>query len=522
MAEPGTQRAYRAACPGCGAPVEFRSAQSTHAVCGYCQSAVVRDGETLSRIGKMAEVFNDYSPLQLFVTGRLTRPLMRPDGASARQDGKADTGPGMGFTVVGRLQFKSASGIWNEWQLALDDGSSAELSEDNGSFTVSAPMQSMRGMPDARHLRVGASTAVNGVTYTVAANETASLIAAQGELPRLKPLGEAFSMVELRNGEGEVLSVDYSDQPPSLSIGREVRLDDLLLSGLRGPSSKEDKGRQFSCPNCGSPVMVALAGTKSITCTSCDSLIDLSQGLGAQLRHAEQDEPVKPLIPLGSSGQLQGAQWQVVGFQHRMGIEPGDDTHFGWSEYLLYNAKRGFNFLVDSEEGWSLVKPTTGAPVMVGSGQSAAYMGTAYQLKSAYNAETSYVAGEFYWPVQRGQKTSNRDFANGKNLLSMEQSPGELIWSSGSMIDSDLVARTFGLDDKADQFKRQSAPESRPITAMGCLTVIVLGILILVLLLMLGRCSTCDPNVEDCRSTSSAGRSAGGSYGGYSGGGGHK
>ena len=40
---------------GCGAPVEFRSAQSTHAVCSFCQSTVVRDGDTLARIGKMAE-----------------------------------------------------------------------------------------------------------------------------------------------------------------------------------------------------------------------------------------------------------------------------------------------------------------------------------------------------------------------------------------------------------------------------------------------------------------------------------
>ena len=53
---PPAQRAYRAPCPGCGAPVEFRSAQSTHAVCGYCQSTVVRSGEVLTRIGKMAEL----------------------------------------------------------------------------------------------------------------------------------------------------------------------------------------------------------------------------------------------------------------------------------------------------------------------------------------------------------------------------------------------------------------------------------------------------------------------------------
>ena len=55
MATDPTQRYYRAPCPGCGAPVEFKSAQSTHAVCGYCQSTVVRSGDVLTRLGKMAE-----------------------------------------------------------------------------------------------------------------------------------------------------------------------------------------------------------------------------------------------------------------------------------------------------------------------------------------------------------------------------------------------------------------------------------------------------------------------------------
>jgi hypothetical protein len=150
------------------------------------------------------------------------------------------------------------------------------------------------------------------------------------------------------------------------------------------------------------------------------------------LRHAEQDEPVRPLIPLGTVGQLEGLAWQVVGFQHRMGQEPGDDEQFGWEEYLLYNARRGFSFLVDATDGWSLVKPVTGAPVLASNGQSASYQGTTFKQQYAYKAETTYVAGEFYWQVQRGQKTDNRDFASGKQLLSMEQSRNEITWSAGS------------------------------------------------------------------------------------------
>ncbi len=498
MATPSPQRAYRAPCPGCGAPVSFLSAQSTHAVCAYCQSTVVRSGETLARIGKMAELFDDHSPLQLQASGSW----------------KAQA-----FTLVGRLQYKYAEGTWTEWHAVRADGTSAFLSEDNGAYVFTTPLLAQRAMPVAGQFRVGATTAINGKTFSVASNQTVSLISAQGELPHLPALGEPFAMVELRSAAGEVLSVDYGTQPPSLSIGSAVRLEDLQLVGLRAESAKDEKGRQFDCPGCGAPVSVKLASSKSITCGSCHSLIDLTGGIGAELRHATQDEPVQPLIPLGHTGKLQGVNWQVVGFQHRMGSVPGDDEQFGWEEYLLFNAQRGFLFLVDSTEGWSLVKPATGAPEMAGSGQNATYLGSRYQLKESYNAETSYVLGEFYWQVQRGQKTSNRDFASGKSLLSMEQSAQEVTWSVGSQIDSALVATAFQLEGKKELLQRSdAAPLSiGSIGPNSWLWVVV--ILVMVVAMVYTARRDCDPNVENCSSST---RTSGGSYGGYSSGGGHK
>ena len=494
------QRRYSAPCPGCGAPVEFRSAQSTHAVCGYCQSTVVRNGDVLSRIGKMGELFDDHSPLQLFATGQYQK---------------------RNFTLIGRLQYKTAEGTWAEWNAMFDDGTTGWLAEDNGAYVFTQPSTQQQNMPPADRYVVGKQVGVNGKPFSVASNVSAALISAQGELPKLPPLGQAFQVVELRSASGEVISIDYTGTPPTVSQGTAVLLDDLSLKGLKGESSKEEKGRQFNCPHCGAPVTVTLATSKSISCGSCNSVIDLSQGIGGELKSAIQDEPVQPLIPLGTLGQLQGVQWQVVGFQHRMGVAPGDDEHFGWSEYLLYNQKRGFSFLVDSEEGWSLVRPTTGAPTMTSSSASSAtYMGTNYALKYSYTAETNYVCGEFYWVVHRGQKTENKDFANGKRLLSMEQSPTELVWSSGDQLASEVVAKAFKLEGKEDLLKRDVAPFSAA-KGIGIGTIIVVLVITLILLSLLSKCSSCDPNVENCSSSSSS-RSSGGSWGGFSGGGGHK
>lgn len=496
MATGNLQRTYSAPCPGCGAPVEFKSAQSTHAVCGFCRSTVVRSGEVLSRLGKMGEVFDDHSPLQLMATG---------------------TWQGKTFTLVGRLQYKSSSGSWTEWNALFDDGSVGTLGEDNGSYVLTRPATLAREVPQAVQFRLGASTAIAGKTFTVSANDQARLISAEGELPKLPPLNQPFAMVELRSADGEVLSVDYGTQPAQAARGRAITLDELAMKGLKDDAAaKQEQGRHFSCPHCGAPVDVALAASKAVTCRSCNSLIDLTQGTGGQLRHALQDEPVQPMIALGSIGTLQGVAWQVVGFQHRLGTEPDDpDEHFGWSEYLLYNRKRGFLFLVDASDGWSTVKPTTGAPQLGSSGQSATYLQKTYQLQYSYNAETTYVAGEFYWPVERGQKTFNRDFAAGDSLLSMEQSPKEITWSVGGKIDSDKVAAAFKLEGEAkDKLKREDAAPTSASAGVGCMTIIILFVIVLILLFAIRACTRDDQG--------SGYRSSGGSFGGYSSGGGHK
>lgn len=504
------QRAYSAPCPGCGAPVAFRSLASTHAVCGFCQSTVVREGDALKRIGKMAEVFDDYSALQLFAQGKFN---------------------GAGFTVVGRLQYKYAQGTWTEWLCALDDGTSASLSEDNGSFVWSKVASTARTMPQPQHWVIGNTTAINGKGYSVTSIQKVALMAAQGELPKLPALGEEFTVVELRSAGGEVISVEYSSSPPALSSGVAVALENLQLTGLRdianktGMGGKEVKGRHFNCPNCGSAVDVKLETSQSVTCGNCASVIDLSQGIGGEIKHAIQDEPVRPLIPLGSLGTLQGKSWQVVGFQHRLGQEVGEeDESFGWDEYLLYNNKAGFIFLVDATDGWSIVKPATGAPE-ANTSRQVKYQGAAYTLQYAYNAQTTYVAGEFYWRVERGQKSYNEDFANGKLLLSREQSAGsggqEVSWSVGSKLDAQTVVQAFKLKGQEAKFNRDVAPlSSGNSSELSIGTWIVLLVIIFIVFAMMSRCSRdCDPRVEDCSSST---RSSGGSYGGYSSGGGHK
>jgi len=496
MAADAPQRHYRAPCPSCGAPVEFRSAAAPYAVCGYCRSTVVRSGEQLRRIGQMAELFDDHSPLQRMASGRI-----------------ALDGQDLPFTLVGRLQYKSDAGVWAEWIAALDDGRTATLGEDNGAYVFTRPDADTRVPADLPQQAAGGTVPLGGQPWVVAFSGQAQLLAAEGELPRLPPLGQAFKLVELRSEDGQVLSVDYGHQPPQIERGRAVRLEDLQLKGLKDESVREDGGgRSFACPHCGAPVSVQLDTSKSCTCPSCHSVIDLSAGVGGELKAVEQSVHSQPLIALGASGQLEGARWQVVGYQRRSGHEPGDDETFAWSEYLLYNRERGFAFLVDAEDGWSLVRTATGAPKIDKDRERARYLGSTYTLQSTYEATTTEVLGEFYWPVEQGQQTANHDYANGNNLLSTERSDGEITTSVGSKIAAQTVAEAFGLATAKAQFERQNVGPFVASEGVGCMTIIVIIVIFVIIAAIMDSCS----------GSSGYSRSSGGSFGGYSSGGSHK
>ncbi|MGE8319787.1 MAG: DUF4178 domain-containing protein [Comamonas sp.] len=516
------QRSYTAPCPGCGAPVEFASAQSAYAVCPYCHSAIVRNGEVLKRLGRMAEIFENYSPLKIGQTGQL--PADDSQGSP------------QGFTLVGRLQLKGDTGLWNEWQALLDDGEIAVLSEDNGQFVLSREYKkAARNVPGATVWKLGQSVTISEVRYTVASVVQAQLMAAEGQMAHQPELGKPFTVVELRNEQDELLSIDYSEAAPAIYRGRPVALADLKIAGLDKASAKKEKGRHFNCPQCAARIEVKLQTTQSLTCPSCGSLIDVSGGIGGELRAALQDEPVEPLIALGRIGKFGGASWQVVGFQHRMGVEAGDDEHFGWDEYLLFHKHQGFQFLVSASDGWSLVKVITGAPTYQAGKATATYQKKKYTQQSAYRAETTYVLGEFYWPVVRGQRTDNIDFAAGQNLdqlLSREEDRGrEVTWSQGRKLPPEAVAAAFGMIDQLDKFRNTSVLDAFKGRLGG--KPLWIGLVVLALLVFWLWPKGCDasaerlayandPNyVSKCSSTSGS-RSSGGSWGGYSSGGSHK
>jgi len=529
--EPSPQRAYRAACPNCGAPVEFRSPASAFAVCSFCRSTIVRDGEALRRIGQSAELFDDHSPLQL--------------GAAGRYQGAP-------FTLVGRLQYRYAEGTWNEWHALFDNGKSGWLSEDNGRyvFAFDAPLQ--LAPPPNESLRPGAQVVVDGQGWSVASVSAAKLIAAQGELPFKPNLERGFVVADLRNPRGEVGTLDYSDPAaPKWAIGQSVAISELAMTGLAESTEKTLAARGVECPSCGTALEVKLTTTQSIVCPNCHAVVDVSQGVGGDLQHYAQENGSEPLIPLGSIGtlQLNAKQlqpWQVVGYAERCEIpEDPEDEQVFWREYLLYHRTEGFAFIVDAEDGWSWTATITGVPERAT--EIVRYQGDAYKKLYTYTGKVTYVLGEFYWRLQRDQLTRNTDYqgvgkASDKRLNREEtdaEGAAEVVWSAGATLTADEVMRAFKLErEKASAMKRDALPTSG--NAASLLAKLFFWGFIVVVMLIMFKCDGDNgPNCNELRNTygeasqeyqnclrsggSGGGfRTGGGSFGGYSSGGGHK
>ena len=519
------QRAWRAACPNCGAPVEFASAASPVAVCSFCRSTLAREGEALRRIGQSAELFDDYSPLQLGVAGRWQ---------------------GAAFTLVGRLQMRYAEGSWNEWHALFDSGKSAWLSEDNGRYVIAFDAPTPAPIPRVDDLRAGLAFTIDGRSWQVASVTRARIAAAQGELPFAPNLQSEFGVVDLRNAQDEVATLDFANPAqPKWSVGRAAALSELALSGLREASEKTLGARGVSCPSCGAALEIKLATTQSIACHQCHAVVDVSQGIGGDLAHYAQDTPqaegAAPLLPLGATASLAlggpPKPWQVVGYVERCEVpEDADDEQVFWREYLLYNRVEGFAFLVDAEDGWSDAVPITGAPQV--SGDTARWRSESYRKLYSYTGAITYVLGEFYWRLERGQRTANTDYAAGSKRLNREQAGNEVTWSAGQAMDAAAIATAFKLPGaKAAALARDASPISFDSSGSSIPKNLIIAVIVIVILvLMLKDCSS--NNCDELRATfgeasneyrqclgsgSSGARTGGGSFGGgFAGGGGHK
>jgi len=426
-------------CPSCGAEVVFRAPASVMAVCGYCRSTLVRTDLALENLGRMAELMDDPTLLQLGVQG---------------------VHRGQRFTVIGRIQLQYRQGLWNEWHVLFDQQRAGWLGEASGQYTLSFQVPAKASLPARGSLSPGDKVELAGHFYTVTDLEDGHCVAGEGELPF--PVGGGFpaSSVDLRSGRG-FATLDYSEDPPLLFVGESVAFADLRLSGLRdAPTLAKAQAGTLRCTSCGSPIAISSPGVKSVACGSCHAILDAENPKLKILSRFVCRMKIEPDIPLGTEGRFEEGVFRVIGFMERGTVGP---LHYDWREYLLHNPTLGFRWLTESDGHWSWVKPLAfnPTPTKNHSGHPALlYDGTVYRHFSSAKAKASYVVGEFYWKVKVGESALVSDYTAPPRLISEEKSKNEVVWSLAEYLEPKQVRAALGL--QKDLKKPQGVAANQP------------------------------------------------------------
>ena len=182
-------------CPNCGAKITFRWSASVQTVCEYCKSILVRTDVDLKKVGQVADLPPNPSPIQIGTEG-----VYGPHS----------------FVAIGRIIYEYDQGNWNEWHLMMNNGTSGWLSDaqDDYAITFAAPG---RKLPE--ECRIGQQYNWDKETYTVSSITKAHYRGVEGELPFQYWDKSDLLFADLRTSGGDFGTSTIAVTQPSATRG---------------------------------------------------------------------------------------------------------------------------------------------------------------------------------------------------------------------------------------------------------------------------------------------------------------
>lgn len=430
-------------CPNCGNTVTFHSEFSTHAVCAFCDSLIIRSDSGFEDLGKVAELQPDDSPLQVGT-----------EGVYKKQN----------FQIVGRIQLSYEDGYWNEWHIILSDGSSGWIGEAMGEYFVSFQVD-VRKFPKSSELKTGTSLHLEGTNFAVTGRTLNEISSYEGELPFIVKNPKKHPAFDLRSTTRVAATIEYSESPPLLFVGEYVPFDELKFRGLRSADDPPDpsKGQRipatssavenFNCPSCGAPHTVSGGfSSKMLVCEFCGSAVDITT---SNLRVLWQEKKSRALlqqgtaIKLGAQATLPEGVFTCIGLLKKSVVYEG--VKYPWTEYLLHNFTYGYRWLVESNGHFTLMEnmpevpaQRNGKPVAEPSADLVRYQGSYYRHFQTSKPRVDALAGEFYWRVRVGDIATNYDYVYPPYTISAEDSEYGLVWVKGEYKTPKEINEMFG------------------------------------------------------------------------------
>jgi hypothetical protein len=165
----------------------------------------------LEKIGQVAELQDDLTPIQLGTTGMYK---------------------GQKFEVVGRMKVGYEEGFWNEWFTYFSAEKVGWLAEAQGFYAVCFPFLDSVPLIGTLHPGKAVDFGKYGI-YEVEDIRKVKCLYSEGELPFNALQGRKSQSVDLTGFEDEMATIEIAEKENRVFLGSYVDFDDLQFKNLR-------------------------------------------------------------------------------------------------------------------------------------------------------------------------------------------------------------------------------------------------------------------------------------------------
>jgi len=439
-------------CTSCGGEVPVATKAARVASCPYCENLLIVNEEAVRALGKMALLAETPSCLAV--------------GWTARCRGRE-------IEVLGRIQYRYRSGLWEEWWVRfVDNDSYAWISQDEGEYMLERPLPERVRAPEYDAVKPGDRFSLGRHKLWVEEKDEAVMVGLQGELPRdVRPEGK-MRYLDLTDNKRKVTFEYFDDGSNEGFSGQYLRSKDLVAlpreegaeaaAAYPAPKLERPPGRgaakvvrseegirphAINCASCGGSVELRDGeGTAMVVCQFCGAALDVSKPGSASMLYQSQKRKLAAPLEIGARGRLRGIEWTVIGRVRYRELDPSGT--YVWDEFQLFNSQHGYAFLGLENGHWTLSKPlrrrvlfqpATSAPK-----QKFILDGQKFTVFETSRAEITYVEGELSWVARLGDQLGYMDAIRPPQMASAEWTPNEMEWSIGRYVPREEVARAFG------------------------------------------------------------------------------
>ncbi|SEH08918.1 DUF4178 domain-containing protein [Candidatus Venteria ishoeyi] len=416
-------------CPNCGSPQTSKNPGIRMLVCEHCSSTLYWDEQAVLQAGKKSIL--PEADTRLF------------DGATGQLNGK-------NFEVIGHVRYAHASGHWDEWYLALADGETIWLSEDARKLTLETPVSAKTTLPAAGQLQVGRSLNLDGTYFTVRELGEATCIGGWGQLPFTLLPDSKYQYADLASKDGQhfaTLEYDQTQQPHCF-IGQALEHGQLTVKDqdgtLQAIETRSESSDSIQCASCAAPLKkpAAQQEIQTLVCEYCGSQNDLSGAAAEVMGKNPKQFNADFIYEIGQQARFSGIDYAICGRQLNT-----DDEGYVSRLYLLWHEKKGYLYLEESENEYTLLHATLSAPNAdpfdLDEGEWIKVNKKPYRFIEDGSNKVTYVDGAFPWKVACGDQSDYADFKNGQKRYSVERSRNEIEYFTGRTLSAYQLENAF-------------------------------------------------------------------------------